>query len=407
MAARSEPSRRPLTARGFAMLLLGTACAVAGWSAGIIEPLYVGVAFLALVAAAWVFQRAMRANVEIARRLPEDAVEMGAESTVEVHVRSTRSRTIRGTWRDRLPPGLWGDAGGALPAGSGSHARLTYAVTGMRRGRHAIGPFQLTTEDPFGLWRRTLRIGDDTSVLVVPRAQWLPPLPRSSGIGGDSGAPDERRGQGTDDLIPRPYAPGDSMRRIHWRASAHRGEFMVREEEESPLPAAVVVLDLSPHRWPAEARAGDDPGFETAVSACVSAAWRLACDGFAVSILDDLGHELAQLATADGPTLDALQRSLAPVAPRTGGEAAPIRLPSATGPLIVLCGALDGHLVDALARGAGRAAIAVLLTPVPLRDALERARHAGWASARLGDDTAAAWDAAIGASTTGGARGRR
>ena len=109
-----------------------------------------------------------------------------------------------------------------------------------------------------------------------PRAQWIAELPRSLGDAGDGISADERSGQGADNLIPRPYAPGDSMRRIHWRASAHRGEFMVRDEEQESTPTATVLLDLTPLHWPADAREGDDPGFESAVTACVSAAWRLA-----------------------------------------------------------------------------------------------------------------------------------
>jgi uncharacterized protein (DUF58 family) len=40
----------------------------------------------------------------------------------------------------------------------------------------------------------------------------------------------------------RPYRPGDSRRDVHWRATAHAGELMVRElEEPSTQPITVTV----------------------------------------------------------------------------------------------------------------------------------------------------------------------
>ena len=56
------------------------------------------------------------------------------------------------------------------------------------------------------------------------------------------------------------------MRRIHWRATAHRDELMVRQEEQESTPEATVVLDRGVLRWSPEAlRApGADAGFEAA-----------------------------------------------------------------------------------------------------------------------------------------------
>ena len=53
----------------------------------------------------------------------------------------------------------------------------------------------------------------------------------------------------------RPYRPGDSRRRVHWPATAHSGELMVREMEgPTAEPVAVVVAlpadDDAAERWP-------------------------------------------------------------------------------------------------------------------------------------------------------------
>src|SRR5690606_29362500 len=129
----------------------------------------------------------------------------------------------------------------------------------------------------------------------VPAVTALEPLPiRSGTAGGSARSRSSRQGPGSDDVIARHYAPGDSMRRIHWRATAHRGDLMVRQEEEEPSPDALVVLDRAADRW---AASGDepDPAFEAAVSLCASAALRLVQDGCAVDVVDTAGTPLGAL----------------------------------------------------------------------------------------------------------------
>src|SRR5690606_1012528 len=103
-------------------------------------------------------------------------------------------------------------------------------------------------------------------------------------------------GQGADNLIPRAYMSGDSMRRIHWRASAHRGDLMVRQEEQESTPEATVVFDRNVDRYGREAllRPGEDPAFEAAVSACASAVARLTDEGYVVTVIDVDGAALVE-----------------------------------------------------------------------------------------------------------------
>jgi uncharacterized protein (DUF58 family) len=55
----------------------------------------------------------------------------------------------------------------------------------------------------------------------------------------------------------REYHPGDSLRRVHWRASAHRGELHVRELERERFAPTLILLDS---RIPAELSAKKEPG---------------------------------------------------------------------------------------------------------------------------------------------------
>ncbi|WP_286303197.1 DUF58 domain-containing protein [Microbacterium suwonense] len=159
-----------------------------------------------------------------------------------------------------------------------------------------LGPLLLRTTDPFGLVQREQAFGDTRTITVIPQTVALIPLPTKVGAaGGTAQTRSTRLGQGADNLIPRPYASGDSRRRIHWRATAHRGDLMVRQEEEEASPDALVVLDRAADRWD---RPGDDvdPAFETAVTLCGSVALRLAQDGYSVDVVDSAGVLLGRCA---------------------------------------------------------------------------------------------------------------
>jgi uncharacterized protein (DUF58 family) len=55
-----------------------------------------------------------------------------------------------------------------------------------------------------------------------------------------------RAGHGTDLYGVREYRSGDSLRRIHWKTSARRGELVVREFEPPGLKVLALLLDPDP-----------------------------------------------------------------------------------------------------------------------------------------------------------------
>ncbi|WP_290809142.1 DUF58 domain-containing protein [Herbiconiux sp.] len=92
-------------------------------------------------------------------------------------------------------------------------------------------------------------------------------------------------GAGEQDVIARKYLPGDSMRRVHWPATAKHGELMVRQDDQRNDQDAVILLDA--HSFD---RAGDDrpdEAFEWAVSAVASIALHLMNEGYGVRLV---GH---------------------------------------------------------------------------------------------------------------------
>jgi uncharacterized protein (DUF58 family) len=105
---------------------------------------------------------------------------------------------------------------------------------------------------PFGLlwWRKRI-------VIALARELWVAPAPGPPDpamvIGAGSGSEDRHRPR--DSRIGelrgvRPYVPGDPRRLVHWPATAHRGELMVREAER-PDAAVPRVRAILPDDGPA------------------------------------------------------------------------------------------------------------------------------------------------------------
>ncbi len=381
------PRRRTLTLRGTGALLSGLGCLIAANTVGAPILLYIGLLLLALTVFSVLVVRLPRRAGSVTRQVSTDLLTVSETSRVTLRFTLRALRVPRGLWRDVLPSAVTGDSAGEYPSETG---QLSYLITGVRRGVWPIGPLVLRTVDPFGLAQREQAFGETRSVTVVPEVFTLAPLTVKVGAaGGTAHTSSSRLGQGSDNLSPRRYIPGDSMRRIHWRATAHRGQLMVRQEEEESSPDALVILDRSAARW-ARPGADEDPAFETAVSMCASVAVHLVQEGYGVDVIDSSGTLLGTLRGHEDDR-DGLLVALALVGPR--GEARDITtLVGGTppGPLVYITGEIDEEDA-ALLRPSGAAA-PMLFATAPHRGAAAAAERHGWRFARLGDDVAEAWE---------------
>ncbi|MDT0158445.1 DUF58 domain-containing protein [Microbacterium sp. ARD32] len=381
----------PLTATGWGCLLAGTLLIVAANVTAARPLLYLGVLLAALPVVCLLFVRLPRRRGEVSRQIATDLLAVGETSRVQVRFDLWTFGIPNGTWRDTLPDAVRGDATGAYPQDA-----LRYDLEGVRRGISTLGPLLLRTTDPFGLAQREQAFGDTRTITVIPQTVALASLPAKVGAaGGSAQTRSTRLGQGADNLIPRPYSSGDSRRRIHWRATAHRGDLMVRQEEEEASPDAVVVLDRAADGW---ARPGDDPDplFESAVVLCASAALRLAQDGYSVDVLDSAGEVLGSLRGHEEDREDVMV-ALAVVAPRGGRRDLRTVVGSTPpGPLVVITGRLDDEAAEKLSTAG--AAAPLLFTTDASEAALASVRAHGWFPAVLpadADELAGAWASAL------------
>jgi len=400
----------PLTARGTGALILAVACFIIANEVGIVELMYFGILLIVALAVSVISLYLTRRSDTVSRSLSPDVATVGRDAmvTVRVGVR-TALPTASGTWRDTVPKGLTAKANGVFPAlGSGLRGgdrivELSYTVRGARRGIHPLGPLQVTSTDPFGLARRTTVFGERTKVTVAPAVIDLPALNNFAGeAGGTLHTTNNTLGQGADNLIARPYVPGDSMRRIHWRATAHRDELMVRQEEQESTPEATVVMDRGVLRFSPEAMQapGADPGFESAVAACVSVVTRLVHDGYAVEVIDSDGSLLAErIDGGDMTEVEGLVNQFATLTARRDdhlGKLVRVFAGVMTGPVVLIVGRFDPADAGIIAPVAHHSTLAMLLAVGPVGDSLERAADLGWHAAAIDPDgdLAAAWSGA-------------
>ncbi|WP_020098172.1 DUF58 domain-containing protein [Microbacterium sp. 11MF] len=405
-------TRWPLTPRGTGAVLLGLASFVLAPIVGVPALVFFGVLLVAVVglsfASLWLGHRADGVH----RSFAPGVAAVGGEVDVRVRVDSrSMLPTVVGTWHDRLPRGVEGEPTGVYPAlrsglAAGSHrVDIAYRVHARRRGVRPIGPLVVETTDPFGLTRRLQQLGGSVPLTVTPAfipLEVLDDLPGAAG--GTMQSTTDRLGQGADNLIPRAYAPGDSMRRIHWRASAHRGELMVRQEERESNPEAVIVFDRTAARWTSEAlrSPGEDPGFEAAVSTVVSAAARFVREGYSVAVIDVDGAELVPgLEGGDTTALEAMTTAFATLTARRDGslrDLAPLFAGSTLGPVVVVTGEVDVTDAASLAPVVTHSSMPVLFVEASADAALRTAREAGWRVHRLEpeDELDSLWPGGVG-----------
>ena len=151
------------------------------------------------------------------------------------------------------------------------------------RGRYILSEGRLELGDHLGLESVSRPLESGVAVVVHPRLVELRGLFSDAGrYGGDGRRFLLRRPVGFDFHSVREYEQGESLRRVHWPTTAKRGQLMVKELEDAPRDAAVVLLDCDP-----AGSAGEPPhsSFDAAVRAAGSVLRAYAARGRRVALV--------------------------------------------------------------------------------------------------------------------------
>ena len=310
---KSRTTRTRLTRRGRIFAGAGVGLFIVAFATGNRILLLGGLLALILVAAAFVLVRARRLQLRATRTFYPPIVEVGGRTRASVTIENlARGASSAALWYDTLP---W-EPGYTIPEylpSLGAHrerfshprtkSNLGYSIEPPRRGVFAIGPIEVETGDPFNLATGTAVLAGTHELIVTPRLSALP----GSGLSIDSGDGTahvvQRAATGSeDDLMTREYRRGDALRRVHWRASARHGELMVRQEEPRNRPEARIIVDTRFDGYPDASSEAPGPGdtesesesFEWIIGFVASMSLHLQGSGYAVSVLETAGAQLAQ-----------------------------------------------------------------------------------------------------------------
>lgn len=368
---------RPTT-RAIGVLAASVLLIIAGLLIGGKSLIAVGGFLIALIVATYAWVLVPKRKSEAQRTFTPLLPHVGDALVTHLSVAQTQPRTRAGTWSDRMPPGLTGTPAGLVRSAARGEPLVdtAYSTAAAHRGSWTVGPFELTMGDPFGFFTRRSDLGEATPLLIAPAVVRLTGLPNAAVPARTSSDHTSKAASahGAESLTPREYIPGDSVRRVHWRASAHRGQLMVRQEDRLDSPEATIVLCT---------RAEPGPGFELAVSACASVAVHLAASDWRVQIVDTSGTELDRGI--------GLMRTLAQIEPDARASGATRGTRGSTEIFIAVTISLE--TAKALVPPRGGTGIALVYSLAPeVADAL-RAR--GWQLGNIFDGVSNGWGEAL------------
>ncbi|MGA9533717.1 MAG: DUF58 domain-containing protein [Anaerolineales bacterium] len=194
---------------------------------------------------AFVWARSLQAGLRIERRVRSPSATVGQR--VEERLTLVNESRMPAVWVEIVdrsdnvadPVKLVTDV-------SGSSSRTRWPTHRFaRRGVYSLGPTSIRTGDPFGIY--TVTTGNPASASMIVLAPTVDLTRVGAAAGGWTGSvvrgmQSSARHIGQSGV--QEYVPGDSLRRIHWPATAHRGELIVRKLESVTAKDWWVIVDL-------------------------------------------------------------------------------------------------------------------------------------------------------------------
>lgn len=266
------------------------------------------------------YDRYCLAGLEYRRRFSRRRAEFG--ETIELEIEIINRKLLPLAWleiEDEVPrelPPARGDLYHSHKAGRAilhslialrpfERVRRRYPIRCGARGEHVFGPVRLRTGDLFGLVTRELELDLTDALVVYPRVVPVGALglPARQPLG-------DRRTRSWLFEDPsrlvgvREYRARDSLRRIHWAASARTQRLQVKVYEPTTSHHLAIFLNLNTTRGEWWGFSYDPDALELAVMAAASlAAWALAA-GYQVGLTTNGMHRSARTPVALDPTAD-------------------------------------------------------------------------------------------------------
>lgn len=268
--------------RRLQLLAIAAALLVAAFSTGLDFLFFLVYLGILVIGGSYVITRLGLSDLEAGYAVNQLHGHVGDRLRVTYTLRNT-SRVPKPWLEIHNPSTLPGGLPGRALSVAGSTERSWLVRTPLtRRGHFRVEPLQVRTGDPFGLFEASASVGQGVTVVVYPRIEPIPlwRLPATNLEGAQSSP---QRTLQTTPLATsvRPYAPGDAMNRIHWKATARHGDLQVKEFELEQTADAWIVLDLERG---VQAGRGDESTVEAGVRVAATIADKAILENRAVGI---------------------------------------------------------------------------------------------------------------------------
>lgn len=229
LRALSRPSIRPTAGAAVAFLLAGTLLLVGA-----------GIMATELVAAATAIGIALAVGLICAVAAWWEAGQTG--SSDQMPTKRTR-RALRRLARAIAAPLISSDT---VWVKLDQHGRIISEVPGndipATRGLYRAGGRILRFRCPFGFWLARRTVISNQEVWVAPSAPDRP-HPGLQKLTGTAARLASRGSMDPESALVRPYEPGDPLRAISWRQSAHHGRLMSFDAERTRSVIPLVAVD--------------------------------------------------------------------------------------------------------------------------------------------------------------------
>ena len=160
-----------------------------------------------------------------------------------------------------------------------------FHLEARRRGVYELGPARLRVRDILGRDAAAGAEPSEAALVVGPRGVPLRMTTRNAAPIGERRA---RRSLFADPALfggVRPFQPGDSLRRVHWRATARLGTTVSRRYEPARGREVIIALDVQTIPGPHWEMTYDDEAFEGLCVAAASLSRQLLAGGASCGIV--------------------------------------------------------------------------------------------------------------------------
>lgn len=274
------------------LLILG---AILGQGALVLIPILFAVAILM----GWLWNRFVLYRTSYARDFDERRLFVGEALTMTVSIANPKPLPVPWLQVDDLFPAELSVTGRKLASseipkrhilnhvaslGPYERVRWDYAIECSQRGFYFFGPATLSSGDIFGIFGQRKQHDAIDRIIIYPRVVDLPELgfPGKEPFG-EQTAKQRLFEDPSRTIGVREYHPEDSLRRVHWKATARQGDLQVKVYEPTITQQLAIFLNVATfrHAWMGVDRRRQ----EHVISIAASAAFHATNRKFAVGLI--------------------------------------------------------------------------------------------------------------------------